>query len=261
MKNYMLLVDPQPVIGRQWSKDSSPERRRILGLARDALLFIGATGQKPRFEDFRESPGAGAPPRAEGFASLRERLNDTVDFFTKLRDEPESAEERELIQVILDALHFSSSADQYSAFSEYLEHLEADGAPFVVAAFDTKEEAEAWLKQQPQPPDCVSILIANRYHDAFHDPVANKFRLPRNRFLESHLAELKKEHPPSAVASFGSLEEADAWLQSQPEPARWAWVSIAGQFYLAAYYSNINHCALYPLSLADGYEVESGEPL
>ena len=52
MKNYTLLIDPQPVIGRQWRQDQPPERARILGLARDALLFLSATGQQSRFEDF-----------------------------------------------------------------------------------------------------------------------------------------------------------------------------------------------------------------
>ncbi|MBN1204818.1 MAG: hypothetical protein JXB05_07835 [Myxococcaceae bacterium] len=129
MTNPTLLSDPQPVVGRQWSKDSSPERRRLLGLARDALLFIDVTGQRYRFEDFRKSPRADAPPRAEGPASLREHLSKTTEFFTQLRDEPESSAERELIQVILDALHFISSTGQYSAFREYLEHVEAGGPP------------------------------------------------------------------------------------------------------------------------------------
>jgi hypothetical protein len=261
MTNYTLLSDPQPVIGRQWSKDSSPERRRLLGLARDALLFIEVTGQRYRFEDFRKDPGTGTPPRAEGFISLRERLNETEEFFSQLRDAPESAAERELIQVILDALRFISMTDQYSAFSEYLEHIEAGGPPYAVAAFATREEAEAWFKQLSHPPDSANILIANVYHDVVHDPETHVLRLPRNRALEHYLADLKKEQPPNAVASFGNLEEATAWLQSQAEPANWAWVLIGGEFYLAAYYRNIHHRALYPLSMSKGYDEEAKEAL
>ena len=33
-------------------------------------------------------------------------------------------------------------------------------------------------------------------------------------------------------------------------------VSIGGEFYVAAYYANIHHRALYPLSMAKGYEAE-----
>jgi hypothetical protein len=179
-------------------------------------------------------------------------LNETAEFFTQLRDDPESAEERELIQVILDALQFISSTNQYSAFREYLEHTEVGGPPYAMAAFATREEAEAWLKQLPQPPDSANILIGNTYHDVVHDPEAHVIRLPRSRALEHYLADLEKERPPTAVASFGSLEEAAAWLQSQSDPARWAWVLVAGEFYLAAYYRNLHHRALYPLSMSKG---------
>jgi hypothetical protein len=254
MTNYTLLSDPQPVIGRQWSKDSSPERRRLLGLARDALLFIDVTGQRYRFEDFRKSPGTGAPPRAEGSESLRERLRKTAEFFTQLRGDPEAVSESELIQVILDALHFIASTEEFEAFGEYLEHVEKGGPPYVAAAFATKEEAEAWLKQFPLPPDSANILIGNAYHDVVHDPDTHVVHLPRSRALEYYLADLKEEQPPKAVASFGSLEEAMAWLQAQAEPATRTWIMIAGEFYLASYYRNIHHRALYPLSLSKGYE-------
>jgi hypothetical protein len=259
MMNHPLLVDAQKIIGRQWSQDSSPARRRILGLARDALLFPLATGQRSRFEEFRASPRTGEVSRFEGSADLQERLSQTVGFFERLLEQAESTDDQKLIPVILDALHFVSSREQYRAFSEYLEHVEANGPPYVMGAFKTKEEAEAWFKQQPEPPDPVLILIANTHHDAIYDSRVNKLRLPRVRSLEYYLAELKREQPPHAVASFGSLKEAEAWLHSQPHPARWAWVSIAGEFYLAAYYPNINHRALYPLSLADGYEAEASE--
>jgi hypothetical protein len=177
-------------------------------------------------------------------------MHQTAGFFRRLLDEAGSAQEREHIQVILDALRFVSSHAQYRAFGEYLEHVEAKGPPYVMGAFDTKEEAEAWLKQHPEPPDAVPIVIGHTYYDAIYDFRANKVRLPRSRALEHYLAELRGEDPPRAVASFGRLEEAEAWLRSQPQPARRAWVSIAGEFYLATYYANINHRALYPLSIA-----------
>jgi hypothetical protein len=37
----------------------------------------------------------------------------------------------------------------------------------------------------------------------------------------------------------------------------WTWVLVAGEFNLAVYHPNINYRALYPLSLADGYESKS----
>ncbi|MGZ3458160.1 MAG: hypothetical protein ACXU86_06585 [Archangium sp.] len=264
MTNHTLLSDPQEVIGKQWSEDQSPEQARILGLARDALRFVFATGQRYRFEDFRKSLASGVrppkpPPPQDSLASLEDRLSRTEGYFTKLRDETDSAGEKDLIQVILDTLHFIASTGQHRAFGEYLEHVEAGAPPYVIASFDTMEEAEAWLRIHPNPPDSANVLIANKYHDVLYDRETNTRRLPRNRDLEYYLAELKQEEPPTAVASFASHEEAEAWLKAQPEPARWAWVSIAGELYLAAYYPNIGHRALYPSSLAKGY-TSSGPP-
>ncbi|WP_233261827.1 hypothetical protein [Vitiosangium sp. GDMCC 1.1324] len=104
------------------------------------------------------------------------------------------------------------------------------------------------------------MLIENRFHNVFYDRERNFRRLLPERSLEYYLADLKKEAPPVATASFASLEEAEAWLKAQPSPARWAWVSIAGEFYLAVYHPNINHRALYPLSMSNGYEEEDDEP-
>jgi hypothetical protein len=266
MTRHTLLSDPQEVIGKQWSQEQSPEQARILGLARDALLYVSATGQRYRFEDFRKRlesslpPSAGASPAPGRLADLGERLSRMEEFFTKLRDVTDSAEERGHIQVILDALHFISSTGQHGAFSEYLEHVEAGAPPYVIASFETKEEAEVWLRNHPNPPVSANVLIANNYHDVMHDRETNSRRLPRNRDLEYYLAELKREEPPVAAASFASLEEAEAWLKAQPEPARWAWVSIAGEIHLAAYHPNIGHRALYPLSMAEGYELKPDEP-
>ncbi|WNG26067.1 hypothetical protein F0U62_20120 [Cystobacter fuscus] len=261
------LYDTQEAIGKQWSAHSAPEHRQLLGLARDALLFVYVTGQLYHFEEFRKGLVTGSrpppdsfEPRRSDFASLEERLNSTREFLTKLRDEADSTREKEVLQVVVDSLQFISSTGQHLSLSEYLEHLAADAPPYAIASFATKEEAEAWLRHHPNPPDFAHVLVANTYHDVVYDREANFRRLPRSRMLEYHLARMKRRAPPAAVASFVTLEEAEAWLKAQPEPARWAWVSIAGEPYLAVYHPNINHRALYPLSMSEGYEVGPDEP-
>lgn len=260
------LWHPQQVIGMRWSKDQSPERARILELARDALRFVSATGQKYPFEDFCKSLVASAPPRVSGTREpsqelLEERLRRTTDFFTRARDEEaNSAKEKELIQVVLDTLRFISSTGQHRAFGEYLEHLEANAPPYAIASFDTREAAEAWIRNHPHPPGSANVLIANDYHDVFYERETNTRRLFRHRDLEYYLGELAHKEPFAATASFASREDAEAWLKAQPAPARWAWVSIAGEPYLAVYHPNIGHRALYPLSMARAYEPEPDEP-
>ncbi|MFL5351806.1 MAG: hypothetical protein ACJ8AN_04110 [Archangium sp.] len=250
----------------RWNADQSPEQARILELARDALRFVSATGQRYRFEDFCKSLGSSAPPRIPGTLEpsqdpLEERLRRTADFFTKARDEEaDSAKEKELIQVVLDTLRFIASTGQHRAFGEYLEHLEANAPPYAIASFDTRDAAEAWLGNHPNPPTSANVLIANDYHDVFYDRETNFRRLHRNRDLEYYLGELAHEEPFAATESFASREEAETWLRAQPEPARWTWVSISGEPYLAVYHPNIGHRALYPLSMARAYEPEPEEP-
>lgn len=113
------------------------------------------------------------------------------------------------------------------------------------------------MKTHPSPPHCASILIAGRYHTVAYDRETNGRYLPPSRELEYYLASLKQDSPPAAVASFDTRQEADAWLNTQPAPPRRAWVLISGEVYLAVYHPNVNHRALYPLSMADGFEINT----
>ncbi|QRN97132.1 hypothetical protein JRI60_50685 [Archangium violaceum] len=246
------LANAHPVIGKRWSPDQLPEQARILGLARDALDFIFATGQRYGFEDFFKSPDSRRPPPRGDATELSERMDRTKRFFEQLRDEPESTEEAAQCQAILDAIRYIESTGQQGAFAAFQEHVAANAPPFVVASFDTLEDAEAWLESHSHPPDPANVLIANAYHDVVHERETNLRRLPRNRALEWYLSELEQEESPVAVASFETREEADAWLRAQAEPARRAWVRVGGELHLAAYYPNIHHRALFPLSLAKG---------
>jgi hypothetical protein len=271
MSHDTLFWHPQEVIGKRWREDQPPEQARILGLARDALRFISATGLHYPFEDFRktlQSPPAGATPTEygdsgapeqppTGSSTLGKRLHETKIFFLRLHDEPDSAGEEELIQVILDALHFISSTGRYDDFGRYLEHVEAGAPPHAVAAFNTKQEAEAWLDKHPNPPCFANVLIGNDYHTVIYNRETNLRRLPKNESINYHLADLAEEASPVATASFSNLEEAEAWLKAQPNPARQTWVTIASELYLAAYHPNIDHRALYPLSLAKDYAEET----
>ncbi len=247
MTTLLELANAHPVIGKRWSQGPSPEQARILVLARDALDFIFATGQRQRFEArLRPLDSDNTQPR-DDLAELSELMGRTSRFFEQLRDAPESADEPAQCQAILDALRFIASTGQHGAFAAYREHAEADAPPFVVASFDTPEEAEAWLARHPHPPDPANVLIVGAYHDVIHDRETNMRRLPRNRALEWYLEELAEKEPPVAVASFETRDQAEAWLKSQAEPARRAWVSVGGKLHLAVYYPNIHHRVLFPL--------------
>lgn len=252
MTNLAALAEAHPVIGRRWSQNPPPDQARILLLARDALDFISATGQRYPFEDFFKRLDSRSATSQGGPEDLRELMEKTSRFFEQLRAEPETPEETAQSQAILDAIRYIESTGQLEAFADFREHVDADAPPFVVASFDTREEAEAWLAGHPNPPDPADVLIGNRYHDVVHDRETNLRRLPRNRALQWYLEELMEKEPPVAVASFETREAADAWLRAQDAPARRAWVSVGGALHLAAYYPNIHHRALFPLALVDG---------
>jgi hypothetical protein len=251
------FLDAQQVIGKRWSTDQPPERKQILSLARDALHFIVATGQSYAFEDFLKSGVSTSAPASgeEGSPELRESLGKTESFFRKLLDDPPAVEELAQIQFILKALQFISSTRQHEAFADFIESVEADAPPWIVASFETRQEAEEWLKSHPSPP-LAAILVGDSYHDVAYDRATGFRRLPANRHIHHYLAWLKRVDPPVAHASFATRGEAEAWLKNQPNPARRMWVSIAGEFYLAVYYPNIHHRVLFPLSLSEGYEEE-----
>jgi len=250
MRTLSDLGNAHSVIGRRWSPEQSPEQERILGLARDALDFISATGQKYDFEDFFKRPDSSRAPLQGGTAELKERMDRTRRFFEKVRDEPEFAEEVAQSQAILDTLRYIESTGRQDAFADYLEHVEANAPYFVVASFDTCEDAEAWLASNPHLPDPARVLVANEYHAVIYDREPNFRRLRRIDDLQGYFEELTEKEQPVAVASFETREEAESWWRAQAEPPRRAWVRVGGALHLAAYFPNIHHRTLFPLAMA-----------
>ncbi len=247
MTAYEELWEAQRIIGRIWKPDQSPEQALILGLARDVVDFISATGQKHRFRDHRQRPFPSMAHEPGGLLHRAER------FFKKLLDAPQPPDDAALIRVIIDALHFIAATGQLADLEEYIKHLEAGAPPYVVASFGSQEEAEVWLMNHPEPPDFAHIIVAGEYRSVSYDRQSNIRKLPNDNAIEYYLAELQKEEPPVSQASFATREEAEAWLKAQPQLARRMWVSVGGELYLAAYYPNINHRALFPLSMAEGF--------
>jgi hypothetical protein len=159
-----------------------------------------------------------------------------------------STEEKELFRVAAAALMFISETGRIHSFGDYL-RLGKDDPPYAVASFKTREEADAWLQSQPEPPHGAHVLIADEYHLVAyrreHD-IRSLIKLPA---IEYYLADLARGGPPTPVASFKTREEADTWLQSQPEPPRNAFILIAGNYHIAVYHRLIDHRALYPLPI------------
>jgi hypothetical protein len=191
--------------------------------------------------------------------SERGLIMDVMDLLARFRAEERPAEEKELLAVAINALLFITSTGQRYAFEDYLAYLKSDDPPPVVAAFDTPEEAEAWLKAHPSPPDGACVLIAGRYHAVVYVRRTNLRRMVPHTLIEYHLGDIQQGGLPPPVASFDTREEAAAWLQSLVDPPRQAVIRVAGEPYLAVYHRNVNHRALYPFSMAIEAEKPQGE--
>jgi hypothetical protein len=87
-----------------------------------------------------------------------------MDLLGRLRADTQSEEEQELLAAAIDAILFIISTGQRYAFVDYRQQNQSDISPPVIATFNTREEADAWLKNHPSPPDGTFVLIAGQYH-------------------------------------------------------------------------------------------------
>ncbi|WNG39504.1 head protein [Archangium violaceum] len=187
----------------------------------------------------------------------RNLTTDVMDLLARIRANTQSVEGQELLEVAINALLFITSTGQRYAFADFLEYLESNAPPPVVASFKTREEAETWLNSQSEPPDSTLVLIAGQYHTVMYIRELNHRRLLPLAVIEFHLGRLKREGLPPAVTSFDTREAAETWFMSQTEPPAQSLITISGESYLAVYHRNVNHRALYPFSIALDEEEQS----
>lgn len=150
----------------------------------------------------------------------------------------------------MDALKFIAATGQPYDFEDYRKSLDSQAPPLVVATFNTREDADAWLKDHPSPPHHAYVLIAGEYHVVMYIPETNHRRLISHPVLDFYLADMIREGVPTPAATFSTHEEARTWLHGQPEPPRQVFIRIAGEDHLAVYHHRINLRELYPISMA-----------
>jgi hypothetical protein len=161
-----------------------------------------------------------------------------------------SPEDKERFLVAIDAIDYLMKIGQAHGLEEYRKDCAVNGPPLAIAAFNTREEAETWMKNHPDPPHHANILIAGEYFLTAYAPDINLRAILQNPTLEFYLEEMIHGGLPPPVATFATYEEATTWLHSQPEPPRQVFITIAGEYYLAVYHYKVNLRALYPISMA-----------
>jgi hypothetical protein len=172
-------------------------------------------------------------------------------FLDRLYGSTQSPEEKELLLAAHDALDFIRSTGQVYDFEDYRKGLDSNTPDRAVAAFTTREEANAWLKDNPKPPTMAYVLIADEYHIVMYFREFNQRALLSHPAIEYHLEEMMRDGLPPAVATFNTREEAKAWFYRLPERPSQAVIQMGGEHYLLAYHRNIDHLAFHPFSIVE----------
>ena len=189
------------------------------------------------------------PPIAVG-----DLINNAVDLLGRIHLNTDSEEEKTLLVAAADALRFIWAAGQTRPFQEYQKSLDVDSPPYIVAAFATREEAEAWLNHHAYPPHLGNVLIADKYYTVADYTESKRRALLPQVSLELHLYEMREEGLPPPTATFATLDEARSWWLSQTEPPEQIVIQVGGEPFLAANYRNIAYRALFPFSLANRWK-------
>jgi hypothetical protein len=183
--------------------------------------------------------------------TIFDRIIEAQELLGKNREHAQSPEEKELYLLAIDALWFIWRNGQSYAFESYRENVKSNAPEGVIASFNTRDEAEAWLIAQPEPPDLALVLIADEYHVVLSSHDRSRRSLVPDPELEYHIEEMTKDGLPLAVAVFNTREEANAWFNSQTEPPVQTVIQIGGERFLAVCYRNIDHRAMFPFSIVE----------
>jgi hypothetical protein len=181
--------------------------------------------------------------------SILDLCLEVEELLGQAREEEPSANKREKLLVAIDAIQFIFAKGLSYDFEDYRKSLDANAPPLVIAAFKNLEEAEVWLQEQPRPPLGAQVLVTHEYYRVIYVRNTGLRKLLHNPGALTHyLEELTREGPPTPVATFSTRQEAEAWLHHQPEPPGHAFITIAGEDYVAVYHQAVKLRALYPVA-------------
>ncbi|PTL82794.1 head protein [Vitiosangium sp. GDMCC 1.1324] len=178
--------------------------------------------------------------------NIHERILEVQGLLGRTLRSAQSDEERELFRVATAALMFISETGTVHSFEDYLQ-FRREAPPYAVASFETREEADAWLRQHPEPPHGAFVLIADEYHIVMHVREMDHRQLFPHPILEGYLEQIQQAAPPSTMPAFETREEVEAWLKGQPAPLQRVFMMIAGRRHVALHHRNLNHYSIHLL--------------
>ena len=214
------------------------EEEKLWLYLRTLCVFIHATGQVYRFEDFLKgsaigrahvTQNPGTPVRS--FAQLSYEL-----LLTASGEAPEPGEQQ-LMLILIALLDFVTETGQLADVEDYFSN-QLEYAPVAIAYFATREEAETWLKGVAEPPSPARLLIGDEYYQFWYMREDNTRGMYRDHAIEPALEALAAQGIPAQAPSFSTRAEAEAWMSNHPA-SPYAFVTIAGERYFAVHHRRL----------------------
>lgn len=254
MRIFDLLAASEVLVTEEWRKLQPPGDSKAYSLLKEAGFFIWRTGQIYRFEDYLATPSStrAVDPSTSWRGEHGEEARTAWQTLSRIGDTLRSAKKRQNIQVAKAQLEFIASTGQCGEFDEYLKTFYRNPPP-VVARFETRDEAETWLRSLFEPPSNAYVLVGNEYLNVFYSRERGVRVLRRDYALERFIEAVTSRGLPAATASFDTLAEASAWWEGHAVPPLSAFVRIAGELHLALYHRKIDGRSLHPISILDGW--------
>ncbi|ATB31801.1 head protein [Melittangium boletus] len=183
--------------------------------------------------------------------TIFDQILEAQELLGKNHENAQSPEEKKLLLLAIDALWFLWRNGQAYEFEDYREDSESNAPHRVIAAFNTRDEADAWVRTKPKPPDLALVLIADNYHIVLSSRDGLRTSLVPDPEFEYYIEEMTRDGLPPPAATFNTREEANNWFNNQTAPPPQTVIQIGGEHYLAVYYRNINHRAMFPFSIVE----------
>jgi hypothetical protein len=151
----------------------STEGRELTLVIVDVLRFITSAGQLDDFKRYLQELEAHDPPRVVASFDTREQAETWLE---RHPSPPDGA------HILIAGRYHTVAHDRATngrylppsrALEYYLADLKEGSPPVVVASFETRQEADAWLRAQPAPPRRIWVQISGEVYLAVYHPNVN----------------------------------------------------------------------------------------
>jgi hypothetical protein len=167
MNIHELMLEVQGLLGRTLQRAQSSEEKELFRVAAAALMFISERGTVHSFEEYLQFRKE-APPYAVASFKTREEAD------AWLRQHP--APPHGTFVLIADEYHIVMHVREvndrqlfpHPILEGYLEQLQQAAPPTTLPSFETRGDAEARLKGQPEPLLNAFMVIAGKRHVALY---------------------------------------------------------------------------------------------